>query len=215
MLAMEEPRKQRKNNRKGYDTMKSPYEVLGISPNASDEEVKRAWRELARKYHPDRYRDSELSDIAAEKMKEINAAYEEIQKRRAEKPSDFSSTAQKEPSPASSGGKTNSVYAKVRNLINQNEIAEADRLLQGIPSNEKGAEWHFLKGIVQFKRGYYTDAQKLFDQACEMNPQKEEYRKVRDMLKERTTAYGGNHRKESGCCNCHCGCLGDDLIQCC
>ena len=63
--------------------MKNPYDVLGVPPNATDEEVKRAWRDLARKYHPDKYRDSELADLAGEKMKEINAAYEEIQKMRA------------------------------------------------------------------------------------------------------------------------------------
>ena len=62
--------------------MKNPYEVLGVSPNATDEEVKKAYRDLARKYHPDKYRDSDLADLASEKMKEVNAAYEEIQKMR-------------------------------------------------------------------------------------------------------------------------------------
>ena len=50
--------------------MNDPYQVLGISENASDEEVKRAYRELARKYHPDNYHDNPLADLAQEKMKE-------------------------------------------------------------------------------------------------------------------------------------------------
>ena len=62
--------------------MKDPYKVLGVSSNATDEEIKKAYRELVRKYHPDKYRDSDLADLAGEKMKEINAAYEEIQKER-------------------------------------------------------------------------------------------------------------------------------------
>ena len=49
--------------------MKDPYQVLGVSPNATDDEVKNAYRELARKYHPDAYAGNPLSDLATEKMK--------------------------------------------------------------------------------------------------------------------------------------------------
>ena len=62
--------------------MNDPYSILGVSPGASDEEVKKAYRELARKYHPDNYQDNPLADLAEEKMKEINEAYEQITRQR-------------------------------------------------------------------------------------------------------------------------------------
>ena len=62
--------------------MNDPYKILGVDPSASDEEVKRAYRELARKYHPDNYADNPLGDLAEEKMKQINEAYDQITKMR-------------------------------------------------------------------------------------------------------------------------------------
>lgn len=62
--------------------MRDPYSVLGVSQNASDQEIKKAYRELARKYHPDNYVNNPLADLAEEKMKEVNEAYEAIQKQR-------------------------------------------------------------------------------------------------------------------------------------
>ena len=63
--------------------MNDPYQVLGVKPDASDDEIKRAYRELARKYHPDNYQNNPLADLAEEKMKEINEAYDAVTKLRA------------------------------------------------------------------------------------------------------------------------------------
>lgn len=62
--------------------MTDPYKVLGISPSSTDEQVKSAYRELAKKYHPDSYADNPLADLAQEKMKAINEAYDQIMKER-------------------------------------------------------------------------------------------------------------------------------------
>lgn len=62
--------------------MKDPYEVLGVSPGASEEEIKKAYRDLARKYHPDNYQNNPLADLAQEKMKDINEAYDALTKKR-------------------------------------------------------------------------------------------------------------------------------------
>ena len=62
--------------------MKDPYKVLGVPPDASDDEIKKAYRALARKYHPDNYNGSDLADLAEEKMKEVNEAYDAVKKMR-------------------------------------------------------------------------------------------------------------------------------------
>lgn len=58
---------------------RDPYEVLGINQTATADEIKKAYRGLVKKYHPDNYKDNPLEDLAKEKMQEINEAYESIQ----------------------------------------------------------------------------------------------------------------------------------------
>ena len=212
--------------------MSDPYKVLNIAPTASDDEVKRAYRELARKYHPDKYRDSDLADLASEKMKEINAAYEEIQKQR-------SMRGKSNAGANSSGGgsqqqsydsDTASTFAQIRALINRNEIREAERMLYALPERAHGAEWFFLMGCVLLKKGFYVDAQKMFERACAMDPYNAEYRSAKEQLENQANQYGGSYRTAErsatfcsacDCCanliclDCCCECMGGDLIPCC
>ena len=208
--------------------MNNPYQILGVSPNATDEEIKQAYRALARKYHPDKYRDSDLADLAEEKMKEINAAYEEIQKQRSMKGNASSGTGSTGQSRHTDPNNA-ALFAQIRVFINQNEIREAERLLYTVPDHARSAEWFFLMGCVLLKKGFYTDAQRMFDKACELDPYNAEYRAAKEQMQNQANGYGGGYRTARtdtfcdtcDCCSnlicmdCCCECMGGDLIPCC
>lgn len=206
--------------------MTNPYQILGVSPNATDEEVKKAYLELARKYHPDKYRDSDLADLASEKMKEVNSAYDEIQKMRASGNTGMGSSSYSG-SYSQSDRSGQSKFASIRILINQGNSYEAERLLNEVDNVDRAAEWHFLMGCVQFKKGNYIDSQKYFDTACSMDPSNQEYRSMR----MRTRSFGGYTGTAQGypgssgssacdicssliCADCCCECMGGDFIRC-
>ena len=199
--------------------MTDPYKVLGVAPDASEEEIKKAYRALARKYHPDKYRDSDLADLASEKMKEINAAYEEIKTIRERGGATGGSTG----GYGSYGGSTSSNprYAEIRRHINMGNAVQAETLLNNFAEADRGAEWHFLMGSVQIKKHNYVDAQKYFDTACAMDPYNREYRAAQEYLRSRAGGYGsGRGDMESDGCSCCetcaglmcaelcCGCMG-------
>ena len=203
--------------------MKDPYKVLGVSPTASDDEVKKAYLALARKYHPDKYTDSDLAELASEKMKEVNAAYEEIQQMRSAGSSKNSGG-----SYSYGGGSTNGgSFANVRRMINMGYIDEAERQLNLVEISARNAEWKFLMGCVCVRRMRFADAEMHFNNACNEDPYNTEYRMARDNLKRQTSGYGGGYRTSTSsigacdcctsllCADCCCECMGGDLIRCC
>ena len=202
--------------------MNDPYSTLGVSPSASDEEVKRAYRDLARKYHPDNYVDNPLADLAAEKMKEINEAYDEIQKRR----SGGGSTS----SGGSYGGNRQNPYggtgryAQIRQMISMGNIAGAEQMLRA--NSDGSAEWNFLMGAVCYRKGWLDDARRYYQTACQMEPNNPEYRQALNMMNSGGVPYGAAPYQTGGvspcdCCSsllmadCCCECMGGDLISCC
>ena len=202
--------------------MKDPYKVLGVAREASDEEIKKAYRELARKYHPDNYVDNPLADLVEEKMKEINEAYDQIQKERASGGSSSSGSGQG----YSSGSYSD--YTQVRELINNRRYSDAELILDAVSASNRNAEWNFLKGCVLIQRGWYYDAQKYLETACYLDPTNSEYRSALERIRQNTASYGGGYRTATGggasacdicssliCADCLCECCGGDLISCC
>ena len=161
--------------------MNDPYKVLNISPAASDDEVKHAYRELARKYHPDNYHDNPLADLAQEKMKEINEAYEQIQKRRkTDSYAFYNQSSSPNHDYRASSTSSDPRMRQVRLAINRGDLAYAEQLLN--EASEHDAEWNFLSGVVCSRRGWLDDARRYLETACRLEPANEEYRNAFDMF---------------------------------
>ena len=175
--------------------MRDPYQVLGVPSTATDEEVKKAYRNLARKYHPDNYHDNPLADLAQERMKEINEAYEEIQTQRKRGASAGSyGTSSGYTGGASYGyggyGGYQSYagpYQRVRMAILQNDLNLAEELLNAMTDHD--AEWSFLKGAICYRRGWLDEARRYYQTAVTMAPDNPEYQRALDIAEGRSTAY--------------------------
>lgn len=165
--------------------MNNPYQVLGVSPNASQEEVKKAYRDLARKYHPDNYHDNPLADLAQEKMKEINEAYDTIMKGGAS--SSGSRQSGQSRSYSDYSGSETGEFASVRAAINAGNLAYAEQLLNN--SGNRNAEWNFLMGSLYYRKGWLEEARRYYQTAVNMDPYNNEYRQALNYMASSGQAY--------------------------
>ena len=179
--------------------MNDPYSVLGVAQNASDEEIKKAYRELVRKYHPDNYHNNPLADLAQEKMKEINEAYDSITKNR------NGSSHSGSYNPGSTytrptGGSAE--FNQIRAAINAGNLDLAEQLLSNASS--RNAEWNFLMGSLYYRKGWLDEARRYFETAINMEPGNQEYLQALNIMSRGGQAYspyGYNYNQQMGGCS--------------
>lgn len=196
--------------------MRDPYEVLGVPRNASSDQIKSAYRELAKKYHPDRYINSPLAENANKKMQEINEAYDAI------------ISGSKTNQYSNSGGVED--FRKIRELILKDQLDEAEKMLEGIHEALRSARWYYFKGQVNYKRGWTDQAYTYFATAYRMEPNNLEYRNAFEAANAKRNGgfrtdrgYTNSRRDCDGCslcqgllcADCCCECVGCDCIPCC
>ena len=200
--------------------MKDPYEVLGLSRGASKDEVKSAYRKLAKKYHPDMNENNPLQDLAEEKFKEVQWAYDEI----------INGTASGSSYSSGSGYSSSSGYSGDTNLFNVRQQIQTGRFQDAIRAlnsvTERNAEWNYLMGVCYVNIGSMGQGMQFVQRAVNMDPSNMEYRNFLNQIlnmqrsyQQRAYSYGGRSSNSADCCtqlicaDCLCECLGGDLIS--
>jgi len=164
--------------------IQDPYRVLGVSPQATDDEVKKAYRALAKKYHPDVNNGSAEAEA---RMKEVNEAYSTVMKMRRE---GASYAGYQDGFGGFHGGYGASYGAgydnsdphmqAARNYIHAGRFAEAMHVLEGISG--RSAEWYYLCGEASLGLGNRIAALNYARQAVSMDPNRFEYRALLSRL---------------------------------
>ena len=188
-----------------------PYKILGLSPGASDDEIKKAYKEMAKKYHPDLNGNS---PEAAEMMKKVNEAYDILINHKASSSSYSSSSGYQNGSYQQRGpfewytgyGSSGFNYGfdendfsrrygmgpsieRARALFNMREFGRCLQELGRIPSTERNAEWYFISALAKRSTGSNASAMDDINRACEMDPGNQEYRRYRDYFNNRSSQY--------------------------
>ncbi len=191
--------------------MRDPYSILGVGRDASDDEIKKAYRDLARKNHPDRFiNDPKKAEEATNRMQEINAAYDAITAEREGRGSTSSggySYGGYNNTYGGYGGNTygqsqNPGYAEIRRMINEGDLVNAESRLSATHQGDRGAEWHYLYACLLVKKGNYSDAGFYFDTACRMDPYNIEYNNARRSFMSRMGGQTPYSTGSAGCSVC-------------
>lgn len=163
-----------------------PYKVLGVSPDASDDEIKRAYRRLAKEYHPDR---NPGDAAAAKKMQEINAAYEQIKNpEKAQPNAGYGSYNPYGDQQASGGQQAGDHYQQAAyQYIRYNRFQEALNALQN--SEQRNGRWYYLSALANHGIGNQVTALEHIRRAVSMEPDNQEYLYALSRIEHGGSAY--------------------------
>jgi len=208
----------------------NPYKVLDVSEDATQEEIRAAYLKLVKKYHPDRYVDNPLKELANEKLKEINEAYEMLTKKGSSASSGHAGSYHQNSGYGSSShqaysGPNAAEFARARAYINQNNLQAAKAVLDAIPN--RNAEWNYLYGVIYLRQGWYDQAREYIARAYEQEPHNAEYRNAYTALNNAGNPFYRSNQQGQGpyvsgcggcdlcstllCANCCCDACGGNM----
>lgn len=143
------------------------YEFLGVDENATEEEVRRSYEALKKKYNEDKWLDGEAGNEAARALERLEAVYAEYQNERRDR--------------AAGGG--SAAFEEIADLIRKGDIAAAQQKLDAF--NERNAEWHYLQSVVFFKKNWMNESKKQLEIAMKMDENNPKYIDAYEKLKNR------------------------------
>lgn len=205
----------------------NPYEVLGVSRNADIEEIKKAYRELSRKYHPDSYVGNPLSSLAEEKFKQVQEAYDAIMRER-NGGYGYSNGGSNNYNNNAYYDRDNEEMAAVYDLLNRRSYSQALRILESMPN--RNARWYYFSAIAQVGLGNTMRGMDYASTAAFMEPGNADYQNLVNQLNFQSNRYTGVRNTYRGgrsgiddatdmCCKLWladtlCECMGGDLCSC-
>ncbi|MDR3304971.1 MAG: J domain-containing protein [Clostridiales Family XIII bacterium] len=203
---------------------RNPYEVLGLKEGATEEEIKASYRELVKKYHPDKHQDNPLGDLAEEKMREINEAYDTLM-RGAKAKGPFGGGSY---GPGSSrgysgggayGGDSAAEFREIRKSIDRGDLKDAEDRLNH--TGTRGAEWYYLFGVMNIRRGWFNEGLQGLQTAVSMDPSNFEYRNTLNSVTQQSRGYqtgamgrGYGDSERMMCQALQCYCCADMCCDC-
>lgn len=209
-----------------------PYKVLGVSLGATKDEIRRAYLDLVKKYHPDKYAAGPMRDLANEKLKEVNLAYETLQKGFDNGPTGQRSDSwgyrdgqwsygggygQGASSRAYTGPYANELQ-RARAALDSGNVQGARYILNSVPL--RNGEWYYLSGIAHFRSGNYEEARAHLKNAADADPDNAEYVNAYRTVLHNANPYGSGRTMggdwDAQCCNLCAGLVCTNcLCNCC
>ena len=218
--------------------MSDPYRVLGVSRDASESEIKKAYRKLSREYHPDANINSANPEAAAAKFREVQEAYNQIMDEKEGRSSSYGYGFGNNGSQYGSGSEQDTHFAAAINYINARRFQEALNVLDGI--EERNARWYYLSAVANMGMGNNAVAMDYAERAASMEPGNAEYTNFHRQMqmgggRYTNNPFSGGYNNYSGygtpygrgsscgtgnlCCDLWCAdslceCLGGDICSC-